>query len=163
MRELERDADVVLSGMRLMNRPRDNAKERFINDFRKRRMIEKFPVVEDDLVQESYVGWFDNESNWSASMKDVLAGEIERAFVAAGSEPLASSAIVATKILSSDTGCNVGILADVPLTSLEVDLVLAHIVSLGYRWPPRVAISVARRATIIILNRKHFEGRTGNQ
>lgn len=162
-RELETDAEVVLSGMRLMNRPRDNAKERFIENFRSSFMIEKFPVIEADLVEESYVHWSQQPPSDDRSMKDVLASEVEAAFRQAGAEPLASSSIVATKILSSDMGSKVGILADVQLHELEVDLVLAHVASLGYRWPPRIALAVARRATIVILNRHLFEGRTGTK
>ena len=160
-KELELDAELVLSGLRLMNRPSDNAKERFIQSFVRNRVIEKFPVIAEDLSAESEVRWYDSEDRRrSPDIKTVLAKEVDEAFRLAEAEPLVSSYIVATKILSSDVGSNTLILADVPIGELDVDLILGHIVSLGYRWHPRIAISVARRTMIVLLNRNHFNGRT---
>jgi len=155
--ELRTDAEIVLSGMRLMNRPRDNAKTRFIDTFFDSNAASRFPVVEDDIKEENLVEWAFVEP--LPSMRDVMASEVEAAFRTAGVQVPATSKVMATKILSSDTDSKLGILADVPLAKLEVNLVLAHIAALGYRWPPRVAVAVARRATIVILNRSKFEGR----
>lgn len=158
MQELRKDADTVLSGLRLMNRPRDNAKERFIESFIASKSIDRFPFIEADAVEDSKVLWADEEA--LPSMRDVLAKEIEASFVQAGAEAPATSKVIATKILSSDTDANLGIVADLPQPDVSVDLVLAHVVALGYRWPPRIALSVARRATIVLLNRSKFRGRT---
>lgn len=156
-RELEEDAMIVSSGARLMNRPLDNAKARFIDDFRKAKMIDRFPIIQGDLEEEAYVRWADDMAEKRKTMLDVAASEIESAFTHAGADAPASSSTIATKLLSSDTGSSRGTLADVRNSDLEVDLVLGHIAALGYRWPPRIAIAVARRVTIVLLNRHKFE------
>lgn len=156
-KELEEDSMIVSSGARLMNRPLDNAKAKFIEDFIKARVFERFPVIESDLVDEAQVRWASDLITKPRTILDVTASEVEAAFLQAGAEAPASSSIIATKILSSDTGASRGTLADATNSELEVHLVLGHIAALGYRWPPRITISVARRIAIVLLNRHKFE------
>lgn len=152
--EVEADSSLVSSGARLMNRPRDNSKDRFIVDFVKQQMIDKFPLIASDLAEE--VKWSLNPAA-SLTMMQVATAEVEASFATAGAQPPVSSFIIALKILTSDHGPRRVTLADVALSELDVSLVLAHIVALGYRWPPRIAIALARRLAVVILNRQKFE------
>ena len=154
--EVEADSSLVSSGARLMNRPRDNSKDRFIVDFVKQQMIDKFPLIASDLAEEVEVEWSLNPAA-SLTMMQVAIAEVEASFTTAGAQPPVSSFIIALKILTSDHGPRRVTLADVALSELDVSLVLAHIVALGYRWPPRIAIALARRLTVVILNRQKFE------
>jgi hypothetical protein len=156
-KELEDDSMIVSSGARLMNRPLDNAKAKFIEDFKRARVVERFPIIESDLADEAQVRWVDDLSIKPKTILQITASEVEAAFLLAGGEAPVSSLIIATKILSSDTGASRGTLADAMNSELEADLVLGHIAALGYRWPPRIAIAVARRITIVLLNRHKFE------
>lgn len=154
--EVEADAEIVNSGRRLVNRPFDARKDKFVERFRSEKGIEKFPLVADDLVAEREVEWTLFDPVVAKGLMYVSGLELRAAFEQAGEEPPLTSESIAQKILMSDVSRKLGTILQLPLNKVEVDLVLAHVLALGYRWPPRVAVSVARRLTVVIFNRHKF-------
>lgn len=150
-------SELLAEGARLVNRPHDDAKDRFVRAFLDESRTDSFPVIADDLRSESEVEWSHDLDPTKTSVEYVVAQEIDRAFCQAGAESPAITHTIAAMLLGSDTGVADATLGSVALSAVSVELVLAHIEALGFRWPKRVKLAVARRVTIVLLNRKRFE------
>lgn len=152
--ELFEDNSVVLSGRRLVNRPGSAEKSEFIEASIRRGDVDHFPFVESDIDDEFQVAWA-WELDPKTSPQAILASEIEKAFELAGETPPVISNVHALTILSSEVELKISTLGDLASSSIELPLVLAHVLSLGFGWSERVTIAVARRATVVLMN-KHL-------
>lgn len=149
-------SELLAEGARLVNRPHDDAKDRFVKAFLGEDRIDAFPTIESDLASEAEVYWSHDLDPAKTSMEFVVASEIDEAFRQVGSEPPAISHTLASMLLASDIGEADVTLGSVALSAVSVELVLAHIEALGFRWPRRVKVAVARRVATVLLNRRRF-------
>lgn len=154
--EMMLDASMLAEGRRLVNRPGHADKQDFIDDFLKQDKIESYPHIESDIVSDQNSSWHCDLDPARIGIESVTASELEASFALVGAEVPAISHWMARTILRSDAGVERGTLAEVPLSELSVAMTLAHLESLGYQWPKRVTMSVARRVTMILLNRRRF-------
>lgn len=138
----------------LANRIGDAEKQRFVDRFMRDDRLSGYPLRQDDQLDENeWPG--EDESRHRRTMQATLASEIRRAFSRAGfsgADPVA----VATDLLASEHGDDLREIISTPLPTVSVPLVLAHLETLGFGLPPQVAVSVARRAMMVLLNRHHF-------
>ncbi len=63
---------------------------------------------------------------------------------------------VATDLLASSSSNRLLRIGALPFELISVELVLAHLQTLGFNFPPRLAATIARRATILLLNARHM-------
>lgn len=149
---------LLAEGTRLVNRPHDDAKCRFVRAFVDEDRIESFPVIAGDLLAEAEVEWSHDLDPEKTSIWFVILSEIEQSFRQVGAEPPAIAPTLATMLLSSDLGVADATLASLELSQVSVELILAHIEALGFRWPKRVKLVAARRVAVVLLNRHRFKG-----
>lgn len=138
----------------LANRIGDAEKQRFVDRFMRDDRLSGYPLHEDDQLDENEWPGEDGRRH-RRTMQATLASEIRRAFGRAGftgADPVA----VATDLLASEHGNDLREIISTPLPAVSVPLVLAHIETLGFGLPPPVAVSIARRAMMVLMNRHHF-------
>lgn len=118
--------------------------ERFVRQERHR----DYPVVPEDLVDEATTRVYERPT-----LDGVLAAEIERA-IAKNTTPFAMPGdVIALWLLTSDDEAHHVHVSTLPKEAISVGRLLGHVEALGVRFDPAVAISIARRATIVLLNR----------
>lgn len=153
--ELDDDRSIVLSGKRLLNRPGNPEKAEFIARSVQRGDVDQFPFIESDIADELETSWAWDLDPASTTIQDVVTREVRQAFRLAGEKPPLISNVHALTIMSSEVDLKIARLEDVPSAEIDLPLVLAHLLSLGFGWSKRVTIGVARRITVILMN-KHM-------
>lgn len=155
--EMLEDSALVAEGLRLVNRPGNDAKAKFIAAFVESERFDSYPLIASDMAIEAEVRWSQDFDPEIFTMRTVVAAEVDAAFRTVNAEPPVIVSRIAQTILQSDAGLKYGTLADVPVHDITVELVLAHLESLGYGWPNRIKMGVARRVMVVLLNRHRFE------
>lgn len=142
------------SGQLLCNRIGDDKKQRFVEAFVSANAIDGYPAVAEDLIDEN--DWpGEGDIRAFPSLRDSLRAEVARAFARCdyhGYDPGA----VATDLLCSEHGTDLREIQSFPLEELSAGLLLAHLEALGFGLPERVSASIARRALILLHNRKRW-------
>lgn len=155
--ELEADRAIVLSGRRLLNRPGSPEKAEFIEASIRKDDVERFPFIEADIADELETAWAWDLDPAKTSLQDVVTREVRRAFQVAGETPPMICNVHALTIMSSEVDLKIARLEDIPSYEIELPIVLAHVLSLGFGWSDRVTIGVARRVTVALMNRHMWE------
>lgn len=150
----------LAEGARVVNRPGDDAKRRFIDTFIGSDAIDDFPFIQPDLDDEVQVEWAQALDPSQTGIHYVALTEVEKAFRLVGAEPPLILFHLVKSILRSDVGLNLGSLEEVALSSISPELVLAHMTALGIRWPKRIAVGAARRIAVVLMNRHRFEAKS---
>jgi len=151
------DRSVIGRGRRIVNRLADRRKDRFIESFVREDDLSGYPVVAKDCDDENaYPSEPDDPAGAptrrAATVAATLAGEIQRAYRLTahnGPDPV----VLAGCLLRSEHSVERLDLSETPLHRLSVAFVLAHLEALGYDLPARVSATVARRATVVLLER----------
>jgi len=137
---------------RLTNRMLDFPKQKFIDQFIAEDRLYAYPVVEEDLQDE-------NEFQLPEGrpvLRLVLAEQVCRAFELTHLKKAPDPEQVASDLLCSDCSYLLSDLEHLPVNEVTVELVLAHLESLGFDLPPRTSASVARRCVVVLLNAMHL-------
>lgn len=161
------EGEIVASGRRRVNRPRDEKKQAAINAFVKDKCIVDYHVWPEDIADENDCLWEPRDPTVTdpdkddrlpppKSLHDTLADEIIRSYELAKQPRPVMAAVWATKLLESDLDGKLGVLSDLSPDRVEVDLVLAHLESFAYDIPQRMALGIARRTVILLLNKSKF-------
>lgn len=134
---------------RLTNRIGDKRKEQFVAAFLSSCRIDEYPEpgLEESADENrpfDYRGWL---------LQRALAVEFGRLFDRRNFVG-PDTGCLATDLLRSDRGDQLGDVAGLPLPDVSTELVLAHLEALGVGLPKDIAVAVARRAVIILLNRR---------
>lgn len=155
--ELEADRAIVLSGRRLLNRPGSPEKAEFIEASIRKDDVERFPFIEADIADELETAWAWDLDPEKTSLQDVVTREVRRAFQVAGEIPPMICNVHALTIMSSEVDLKIARLEEIPGAEIELPVVLAHVLSLGFGWSERVTIGVARRITVVLMNKHMWE------
>lgn len=156
-REMAELSDLLAEGTRLVNRPHDDAKDRFVKLFLTEGRVDNYPVIEDDLIRESNVEWSHEFCPSKTSIEYLVSSEICLAFEQAGAQPPAIAHTLAATLLGSELGVADTTLGAADVSRVSVELVLAHIEALAFPWPKRVKLAAARRVAVVLLNRHRFQ------
>jgi hypothetical protein len=136
---------------RLMNRLKDKRKQRFIDAFLAGRCADHYPLDAADALEANV-----HEPDYSSGLHSELMAQVARGYVRHGFRgPLPR--MVATDLLASDAGDQLSTLSDIAPHHVSVELTLAHLEALGFELPSQVSVSVAHRATLLLLNRCRFD------
>lgn len=161
------EGEIIASGRRPVNRPRDEKKQAFIDAFVNEKCIDRYHVWVEDIADENDCLWEPHDPTITdpekddrlppvKSLRDTLVDEIVRAYARAGDPPPVMASVWATKLLASDIGGKLGVLGELQAKDVEVELVLAHLESFAYDIPQRMAMGIARRTAILLLNKFKF-------
>ena len=130
-------------------------KQKFVQEFIEAKMLETFPFDHDDVVADTIsvvpIGTIEHQACYQ--IRDVF----KRFNVSDASAP--PSMAVVLDLLDSFDEHRVSMLRNLPLADINVDRVLAHLLSLGFELSPRVSASIARRMTELLLNEASNRGR----
>ncbi|MBW2672254.1 MAG: hypothetical protein JRD89_02410 [Deltaproteobacteria bacterium] len=151
------DRSVIGRGRRIVNRLADRKKDRFIESFLREDDLSGYPANAEDCDDENaYPSEPSDESGAPTRRADTLgaslAGEIARAYRLTahdGPDPV----VLAGSLLRSEHSVERLDLSETPPRRISVAFVLAHLEALGYDLPARVSATVARRATVVLLDR----------
>lgn len=153
--EVNAEMQLVVSGSRLVNRPGDPAKKRFIFESIRRDDVKRFPWVEGDVAAEIEPRWCRHFEVERPTPHDAIESAIREAFETAGATAPAICNVHATTVMTSDIGMKLRTLGELRARNVDVPVVLAHLLSLGFQWTPRVTIAAARRICFVLMN-KHM-------
>ncbi len=135
---------------RLTNRLTDRRKQRFIDAFVGDSAIDGYPVDAADVLAANES---DQGIHTGQPLRALTAREVHVVFQRYGFSG-ASQEMVATELLASDIGDQLLCLAQIEPKDVSLPLILAHLESLAFGLPPAVAIGVARRVHLLLLNRR---------
>ena len=151
------DRSVLGRGRRLVNRLGDRRKDAFVERFVAVGTADDYPAPPDDLADENAFPFEPAASDNAAparragTLGATLAAEIERAYAltdCAGPDAV----VLAGSLLRSEHSVERLDLSETAPSSLSVPFVLAHLEALGYGLEPRLSASIARRATLVLLD-----------
>lgn len=155
------DRKLVAQGHRVVNRIDKADLERFVRAFVADNLADDYPYHPEDEALDNELP----DEIWTlrqgqpvpaqqvAALAVVVRGAYARFELAAPPDEV----MLASLLLLSDLGGKQCFLCDIPLSKLSVALVLGHLEALGYAFLPRVSISIARLATLVVCNRGRFQ------
>lgn len=148
----------------IVNRISSEEKQRHVEAFCDGARIAEYPKIDSDVAEENALRWLiwnekeEQDHIGMKSIEDALAEEIERAHLMVDDQPPPASArLMSSNLLASDLAGKIGTLGDIQSRDVSLDLVLAHLEALGYELAPRLSISIARRALLLLINRGKFK------
>lgn len=144
------------SGQRITNRPDDPRKQAFIDRFLAEDRIDAYPFLEQDIRHENRCVLYKDESGGSLVFREVFEAEVQVAYDHCGWDGGPNPSAVVTDLLASSSSNRLLRIGALPFELISVELVLAHLQTLGFNFPPRLAATIARRATILLLNARHM-------
>lgn len=142
-------------GKRVVNRTTifEMRKHKFIEEFVASKRVDDYPCLDEDLADENRHLLADYQGQ---TLRTLLVTEVRRCFERYAGPSGIDPAGVAHELLRSEHGGELHVVRDLPIHVLEIDLLLAHVEALGFDLSPRLAVSIARRAFLLLLNRRHF-------
>lgn len=151
------DRTVLGRGRRLVNRLHDRRKDEYVARFQAAGELERYPCVDSDCRDENAfpcepdAGADAPASRRRSNLCATLAAEIERAYrLTARSGP--DAVVLAGSLLRSEHGTERLDVSETEPAALSVAFVLAHLEALGFGLAARLSGSIARRATIVLLD-----------
>jgi len=124
-----------------------------IEEFVRTKEIGNFPHVDEDVVDEN------RERGPQASLKVAFEIEVARAF-AVNEKPVAavSPGFFAYQLLRSTDASYGAMVERLPPEATTPDRLLAHVMRMPVKLDKRVAISIARRLSLLLMNRAQYVG-----
>lgn len=124
---------------------------RLIDSFVRGGAFDDFPKNERDIHDEN---WVDPMPDRTGGYEELLVAHLERACELYGSaKQLPEPRWLAGKILNSSDPELLKNVREMRMSELSVERLLGHVESLRLGFSPRLAVSIARRAMLVLLGR----------